>query len=94
MNEESKKLYELILYRYVKDYKDLKEKGVEITSVYSYNNEIYIIEMKNTKGETYKTELPNNVIQHFIDTFKVPDNSKIILDKNLNFKQIFENENK
>ena len=48
--------------------------------------------MKDRKGEIYKTEIPNNVIQHFLNTFKTSD-SEIILDDDLNFKQIFKDVN-
>lgn len=66
MNQESKEIWETILYKYIRGYKDLKNKGVEITSVVNYNNKLYIVEMKDKKGETYKVELYNNVIQHFL----------------------------
>lgn len=92
MKQESKELWELIMYRYIRGYEDLKKKGVEIKSVVTYNNEFYIIEMKDRKSEIYKTEIPNNVIQHFLNTFKTSD-SEIILDDDLNFKQIFKDVN-
>lgn len=92
MKQESKEFWELIMYRYIRGYEDLKKKGVEIKSVVTYNNKFYIIEMKDRKGEIYKTEIPNNVIQHFLDTFKTSD-SEIILDDDLNFKQIFKDVN-
>ena len=87
MNEESKELWETILYKYIRGYKDLKNRGVEITSVVNYNNELYIVEMKNKEGETYKVELYNNVIQHFLTTFKT-SYSEMIIDENSNFKNI------
>jgi hypothetical protein len=87
MNEESKELWETILYKYIRGYKDLKNRGVEITSVVNYNNELYIVEMKNKVGEIYKVELYNNVIQHFLTTFKT-SYSEMIIDENSNFKNI------
>lgn len=87
MNQESKEIWETILYKYIRGYKDLKNKGVEITSVVNYNNELYIVEMKDKKGETYKVELYNNVIQHFLSTFKT-SYSEMVIDINSNFKQI------
>lgn len=92
MKQESKEFWELIMYRYIRGYEDLKKKGVEIKSVVTYNNKFYIIEMKDRKGEIYKTEIPNNAIQHFLNTFKTSD-SEIILDDDLNFKQIFKDVN-
>lgn len=92
MKQESKEFWELIMYRYIRGYEDLKKKGVEIKSVETYNNEFYIIYMKDRKGEIYKTEIPNNVIQYFLNTFKTSD-SEIILDDDLNFKQIFKDIN-
>lgn len=92
MNEESKELWKLILYRYVHNYaKFFNEKDFKIISVITYNNEIYIVTFKS-ESKTHKVELDKNVIQHFINSFKIPDDSEIILDKNLNFKQIFKNE--
>lgn len=87
MNQESKELWETILYKYIRGYKDLKNRGVEITSVVNYNNELYIVEMEDKKGETYKVELYNNVIQHFLETFKT-SYSEMVIDINSNFKQI------
>ena len=87
MNQESKELWETILYKYIRGYKDLKNRGVEITSVVNYNNELYIVEMKNKVGEIYKVELYNNIIQHFLTTFKT-SYSEIIIDNNSNFKQV------
>lgn len=87
MNQESKEIWETILYKYIRGYKDLKNKGVEITSVVNYNNELYIVEMEDKKGETYKVELYNNVIQHFLSTFKT-SYSEMVIDINSNFKQI------
>lgn len=87
MNQESKELWETILYKYIRGYKDLKNRGVEITSVVNYNNRLYIIEMKNKVGEIYKVELYNNVIQHFLNTFKT-SYSEIIIDNDSNFKQV------
>lgn len=87
MNQESKELWETILYKYIRGYKDLKNRGVEITSVVNYNNELYIVEMEDKKGETYKVELYNNVIQHFLSTFKT-SYSEMVIDINSNFKQI------
>ena len=90
MNEESKELWETILYKYIRGYKNLKNRGVEITSVVNYNNELYIVEMKNKVGEIYKVELYNNVIQHFLTTFKT-SYSEMIIDENSNFKHIITN---
>ena len=87
MNQESKEIWKTILYKYIRGYKDLKNRGVEITSVVNYNNELYIVEMENKKGETYKVELYNNVIQHFLSTFKT-SYSEMIIDNNSNFKQV------
>ena len=87
MNEESRELWETILYKYIRGYKDLKNRGVETTSVVNYNNELYIVEMKNKVGEIYKVELYNNVIQHFLTTFKT-SYSEMIIDENSNFKNI------
>lgn len=87
MNQESKELWETILYKYIRGYKDLKNRGVEITSVVNYNNRLYIIEMKNKVGEIYKVELYDNVIQHFLNTFKT-SYSEMIIDENCNFKQV------
>ena len=39
MNQKSKELWELIMYRYIRGYENLKKKGVEIKSVETYNNE-------------------------------------------------------
>lgn len=87
MNQESKELWETILYKYIRGYKNLKNKGVGITSVVNHNNELYIVEMENKIGETYKVELYNTVIQHFLDTFKT-SYSEMVIDINSNFKQI------
>ena len=87
MKQESKEFWELIMYRYIRGYEDLKKKGVEIKSVETYNNEFYIIYMKDREGEIIKTELGNNVIQHFLDTFKT-SYSEIVLDKELNFNTV------
>lgn len=87
MNQESKKIWETILYKYIRGYKDLKNRGVEIISVVNYNNELYIVEMEDKRGETYKVELYNNIIQHFLDTFKT-SYSEMVIDINSNFKQI------
>lgn len=87
MNQESKELWETILYKYIRGYKGLKNRGVEITSVVNYNNELYIVEMKNKVGEIYKVELYNNIIQHFLTTFKT-SYSEIIIDNDSNFKQV------
>lgn len=87
MNQESKEIWETILYKYIRGYKDLKNRGVEIISVVNYNNELYIVEMEDKRGETYKVELYNNIIQHFLDTFKT-SYSEMVIDINSNFKQI------
>jgi hypothetical protein len=87
MNQESKELWETILYKYIRGYKDLKNRGVKITSVVNYNNRLYIIEMKNKVDEIYKVELYDNVIQHFLNTFKT-SYSEMIIDENCNFKQV------
>lgn len=39
MNQESKEFWETILYKYIRGFKSLKERGIEITSVDLYNNE-------------------------------------------------------
>ena len=87
MNQESKELWETILYKYIRGFKSLKERGIEITSVDVYNNEFYIIYMKDNKGEIIKTKIPDTVIQHFLNTFKT-SYSEIVLDINLNFKTV------
>lgn len=48
INQESKEIWETILYKYIRGYKDLKNKDVEITSVVNYNNELYIVEMEDS----------------------------------------------
>ena len=87
MNQESKELWETILYKYVRGFKSLKERGIEITSVDVYSDEFYIIYMKDSKGEILKTKIPDTVIQHFLNTFKT-SYSEIVLDINLNFKTV------
>lgn len=87
MNQESKEIWETILYKYIRGYRDLKNRGVKITSVVNYNNRLYIIEMKDKRGEIYKVELYNNIIQHFLATFKT-SYSEMIIDNNSNFKQV------
>ena len=90
MNEKSRELWETILYKYIRGFKSLKERGIEITSVDVYNNEFYIIYMKDSKGEILKTKIPNTIIQHFLNTFKT-SYSEIVLDTNLNFKTVITN---
>lgn len=90
MNQESKEFWETILYKYIRGFKSLKERGIEITSVDVYNNEFYIIYMKDSKGEILKTKIPNTVIQHFLNTFKT-SYSEIVLDTNFNFKTVITN---
>ena len=90
MNQESKELWETILYKYIRGFKSLKERGIEITSVDVYNNEFYIIYMKDNKGKILKTKIPDTVIQHFLNTFKT-SSSEIVLDTNLNFKTVITN---
>lgn len=90
MNQESKELWETILYKYIRGFRSLKERGIEITSIETYNNEFYIIYMKDSKSEVLKTKIPNTVIQHFLNTFKT-SYSEIVLDTNLNFKTVITN---
>ena len=87
MNQESKELWETILYKYIRGYKDLKNRGVEITSVVNYNNELYIVEMEDKRGEKYSVKLYSNIIQHFLTIFKT-SYSEMIIDNNSNFKQV------